>query len=78
VLCSLPPKYKNSSQFPTIDSHCFSNKAFNCAKFCNIIETDTSLDLITDNILSKSSGKLTLANSSITKCTCIGKLPPYL
>ena len=37
------------------------------AKIQKIIDTDTSLDLITDKILSKSSGKETLANSSIKK-----------
>ena len=33
----------------------------------SIIDTDIFLERITDKILSKSSGKLTLANSSITK-----------
>ena len=76
VLCSLPPRYKNSSQLPTMLSHCFSNSAFNCARFCRIIETDTPRERITERILSKSSGKLTLANSSIRKWTLTGKQPP--
>ena len=29
IIESLPPKYKNSSQLPTMLSHCFSNSAFN-------------------------------------------------
>ena len=30
---SLPPRYRNSSQFPIIDSHCFSKRAFSCDIF---------------------------------------------
>ena len=67
VLCSLPPRYTNSSQFPTMLSHCFSKSAFSCARFCKMMDTLTPRERITESILSKSSGRLTLANSSIRK-----------
>ena len=50
-----------------MDSHCFSNSALSCAKFCKMILTNTPRERITERILSKSSGRLTLANSSIRK-----------
>ena len=76
VDCSLPPKYKNSSQLPTMDSHSFSNSFLSWAKFWMIIETDISRLRIVERSLSNSSGRATLANSSITKCTWTGNLPP--
>ena len=41
-----------------------------------MIETKISRDLIVESNLSNSSGKATFANSSIRKCTGIGKAPP--
>ena len=59
-------------------SHSFSNNALSAAIFCRIIDTNTCLDRITARIFEKSSGKLTLLNSSIRKWTGTGKAPPYL
>ena len=40
VLCSFPPRYKNSSQLPTILSHCFSNKfKYDILKHPNVAKT---------------------------------------
>ena len=41
-------------------------------------KSDTPLERITESILSKSSGRLTFANSSIRKWTGIGRLPPWI
>ena len=76
VDCSLPPRYKNSSQLPTMDSHCLSNSARSCAMFWMMIDADTPRPRMVESIFSKSLGKLTLANSSMRKCTCTGSCPP--
>jgi len=47
-------------------------------RYHGMMDTLTSLDRMTDRILSKSSGKLTFVNSSIKKCTWTGSLPPCL
>ena len=77
VLCSFPPRYRNSSQLPRMLSHCFSNRAFSWEIFWRMMDTKTFRERMVARILSKSSGKLTLANSSIRKCTGMGSAPPY-
>ncbi len=42
-----------------------------------MMDTKTFRERMVARILSKSSGKLTLANSSIRKCTGMGSAPPY-
>ena len=44
--------------------------------FCKIMDTKICLERMVESNLSNSSGKATLANSSIKKCTGIGSSPP--
>ena len=54
----MPPKYKNSSQLPIMDSHCFSNNVLSWAMFWMMIETLMLRERMVASSLSKSSGKL--------------------
>ena len=53
------------------------NSAFIWAMFCTMILTDISRPRMVESSFSKSSGRLTLAHSSITAWTWTGSLPPY-
>ena len=74
----MPPRYRNTSAFPTMDSHCFSKSALSWVRFCSTTDTEISLDLMVASIFSNWSGSATLANSSMMKWTCTGSLPPYI
>ena len=65
-----PAEYKqviDELQHIGINMNQLAKSAFSCARFCKMMDTLTPRERITESILSKSSGRLTLANSSIRK-----------
>ena len=70
------PGNSQVSQLPTMLSHCLSKSAFSWARFWRMMLTEISRLRMVARSLSKSSGKATLANSSMTKWTWTGSRPP--
>ena len=69
VVSSFPPRKRVESQFPARVSHCFSYKAFSCARFCMIMLADIPLERMVAMRVSNEGIFPMFANSSRKQCS---------